>query len=180
MKTLALILVVITLTFILIGCFKKMSSAPSTSWRKHTETKSGYFFEYPSSWSAEAVPNMNGLLVMCPVVEADWQANVFFELRMDPDNRSVSKVLEDLIPNLAKQKTGFKLVTSSVTTHSSGLQSGRIEYTHNSNGTELNDCETIILLEKGNLLFVLTSTASSVKRKYQPTLQKIVDSVARL
>jgi len=179
MKYLTLMLVVASVAVLATGCSKRKPESKSDSWRKYTVSQGGYSFEYPPTWSVEAIPDANGLLVMCPTVEADWQANVFFELRSDPGNRPVGKMLEDLIPNLKKEKTGFVLVSLTVMKHPSGLEAGRIDYTHSSDATGLNDSETVIVLEENKLLFVLTSTASSVKHKYAPTLLKIVDSIRK-
>jgi hypothetical protein len=179
MKYLALALLVVSVAALAIGCSKRNPEAKSSSWQTYTAIQGGYSFQHPPTWLVEVIPDVNGILVMCPTIEADWQANAFFELRSDSGNRSVAKMLEDLVLNLKKEKSGFALLSSDVFTHPSGLQAGRIEYTHNSDGTKLYDCETVIVIEDNNILFVLTSTASSVKQKYDPIFLKMVDSIKK-
>ena len=180
MKYIALILIVASVIALAFGFSERKSEETSSdSWQIYTAPQGGYSFQHPPKWSVETIPDGDGILVMCPTIEADWQANLFFELYSDSGNRSVGKMLEDYIPNLKKEKSGFTLVSSSVVTHPSGLEAGRIEYTHNLDGTKLYDCETVLVLENNKILFVLTSTASSVKHKYNPTFLKIVDSIKK-
>lgn len=177
MKHFRFMLVVASVAAFATGCTKKPMDTKSDAWQTYT-AREGYSFDYPSTWSVETLAG-TGILIMAPTIEAGSQANVFFELRSDAESRSIGQMLEDLIPNLKKEKAGFTLGSSTVVTHASGLAAGRINYTHNSDGTRLSDCETIIVLDEKKLLFVLTSTASSVTQKYNPVLARIVDSIKK-
>lgn len=163
-------------TVILAAC----SVVENTAWKSYSDAERGYSFQYPSEWSVEYVPELNGILVMCPDIEVDWQANIFFEIRRDDENRSPNEALEDLLPNVKAHKRDFRLIGRGVARAPTGLEKAWLEYTHVFDGTVLSETETLVFLESDKVLFATRSTALQVDAKYQPTLKRIVDSIAKL
>ena len=148
--------------------------------KKYVDTKRGVQFEYPSDWTAEEVPEQNVLLLSSPVLEADWQTNVFIELRSDLDaSQAREKRLSTLAENLKRTKSGFALKSSRVFTHSSGMPAGELIYTHNSDGVPLTERDVILWPAPGKALFVTGSAVTSLWSKYAPQMNVIFDSIRR-
>ena len=146
--------------------------------KKYVDAKRGVQFAYPSDWTVEEVPEQNVLLLSSPVMEADWQTNVFIELRSDlGTSQPHEKRLSALAANLKKEKAGFALQSSRVFTHSSGMPAGELIYTHNSDGVPLTEREVILWPAPGKALFVTGSAVTSLWSKYAPQINVIVDSI---
>jgi len=155
-------------------------TAPAKS-KTYTDTKRAIQFEYPSDWVAEDVSTQNVLLVSSPVQEANWQANVFLEVRTDEDAAQPHEQrLALLSDNLAKQKKGFVLKASRILAHPSGLGAGELVYTHASQDVPLTEKELILWLGDGRVLFVTGSAVTSLWGKYEPQLNVVFDSVRPL
>jgi hypothetical protein len=171
-KTISLI----GLTFVTIACTKHEAAQP----KKYIDAKRGVQLEYPSDWTAEEVSEQNVLLLSSPVQEANWQTNVFIELRSDLDtSQTPEQRLATLADNLKTTKSGFALQSSRVFTHASGVPAGELIYTHSSQGVPLTEREVILWLEPGKALFVNGSAVTSLLSKYEPQMNVIFDSIRR-
>ncbi len=140
-------------------------------------TDRSYSFSYPQNWSVEHIAQMNGFLLMAPNQEENWQANMFFEIRVDRENRTIEKAVNDLIPNLRSRKSDFKLVRVSDITLQNGHIAKRIEYTHKKPGVALTEWEVLIPMSDNKLLFVIAATATQLKGRYQPSFMAVINSV---
>jgi hypothetical protein len=148
--------------------------------KKYVDAKRGVQLEYPSDWTAEEVSEQNVLLLSSPVQEANWQTNVFIELRNDLDtSQTPERRLSTLADNLKTTKSGFALQSSRVFTHPSGAPAGELIYTHSSQGVPLTEREVILWLEPGKALFVNGSAVTSLLSKYEPQMNVIFDSIRR-
>lgn len=134
-----------------------------------------YSFRHPVGWSVE--PLNNGVLLMAPDQEADWQANLYFEPGSDPEARSMADALNDYSASLQTAKADFKLIRiDSLTTDT--LSAGRIVYRHTDSGTPLIGWELIVPPPNGNnRLFITAATAESLQDKYLPVFEAVVKSV---
>jgi hypothetical protein len=150
---------------------------------KYVDTLRHISFEYPAEWKPEEVKELNVLLLMCPDVESDWKANASFEVRLDSIGRDFKTdqgfetALKEHALNLKNQKEGFQLVKTKVFKLSAGYLAGSIEYIRNEGKTKINEREILIPKEKGTVLFVLFSTVDTLKAKYIPTFDKILNSL---
>jgi hypothetical protein len=172
MRTIA----VIGLACVTIACTKHEAAQP----KKYVDAKRGVQLEYPSDWTAEEVSEQNVLLLSSPIQEANWQTNVFIELRSDLDtSQTPEKRLATLADNLKTTKSGFALRSTRVFTHASGIPAGELIYTHNSQGVPLTEREVILWLEPGKALFVNGSAVTSLLSKYEPQMNIIFDSIRR-
>jgi hypothetical protein len=160
-----------------LACAKHAPSPPKI----YVDSKRGVQFEYPSDWSAEEVAEQNVLLLSSPVQEANWQTNIFIELRRDLDTtQSREQRLATLADNLARKKSGFALQSSRVFTHKSGLPAGELIYTHTSQGVPLTEREIILWLPDGRTLFVTGSAVTSLWAKYADQMNVVFDSINRV
>jgi len=73
---------------------------PALETATHRDLARGIQFEHPSEWTLEEIPGQNVLLLLSPVVEADWQANVFIEVRTDRAPAGVQSRLDALLEEL--------------------------------------------------------------------------------
>lgn len=155
------------------------SPANSVPARGTPHVLDGVRFESPIGWSSERVAENNGLLLMAPVIEDQWQTNAFFEVRSDLNNqaRNLTQVLDDLIPNLKTQKSKFALKEKEVLSHANNFQYGRIWYTAEKEETPLEEWEIVVPLGNGKYLFALMSAAQSEWPEYEAEFIKIIDSI---
>jgi hypothetical protein len=169
-------IVIIGLTCITMACTKHEIAQP----KKYVDSKRGVQFEYPSDWTTEELTEQNVLLLSSPVQEANWQTNVFIELRSDLEtSQTPEQRLSTLADNLKRTKPGFALQSSRVFTHASGVPAGELMYTHNSQGVPLTEREVILWLAPGKALFVNGSAVTSLWSKYQPQMNVVFDSMRR-
>ena len=176
MKAIAVILVAI-LNMLLTTFSTAQSTSNENVRATFSDSTRGFSFEHPKQWSVEDIKEMNGLLVTSPTLEANWQANLFFELRTDKENRKLDVMMDDLTTNLSKTKKNFKLVAKKTGTMPSKLQFGQIEYTHTQDDVALTELEVIIPLAKDKLLFVVASWVTSLDKKYRPVCNAIIESI---
>jgi len=148
--------------------------------KHYVDTKRGIEFDYPSSWSAEELPQQNVLLLSSPVQEANWQTNIFLELRTDLDTAVTHEQrLATLADNLRREKSRFSLQSSRVFMHTSGLPAGEMVYTHLSQGVPLTERELVLWLDGGKTLFVTGSAVTALWSKYDGQMKVVFDSVRR-
>ena len=167
---------IVGLICITMACTKHEIAQP----KKYVDSKRGVQFEYPSDWTAEELSQQNVLLLSSPIMEANWQTNVFIELRSDLDtSQTPERRLSTLADNLKRTKSGFALQSSRVFTHPSGAPGGELIYTHNSQGVPLTEREVVLWLEPGKALFLNGSAVTSLWSKYQPQMNVIFDSIRR-
>ena len=167
---------IVGLICITMACTKHEIAQP----KKYVDSKRGVQFEYPSDWTAEELSQQNVLLLSSPIMEANWQTNVFIELRRDLDmSQTPEQRLSTLADNLKRTKSEFALQSSRVFTHPSGAPGGELIYTHNSQGVPLTEREVVLWLEPGKALFLNGSAVTSLWSKYQPQMNVIFDSIRR-
>ncbi len=148
--------------------------------KHYIDSNRGIEFDYPSSWSAEELPQQNVLLLSSPVQEANWQTNIFLELRMDFEPAATREQrLAMLADNLRREKAGFSLQSTRVFTHMSGLPAGELVYTHSSRGVPLTERELVLWLDGGKTLFVTGSAVTALWSKYDGQMKIVFDSVRR-
>jgi hypothetical protein len=131
----------------------------------------------PSGWTSEQVGQ--GLLIMAPEIEAEWQANLLLEVRQDGEARSLEQALADLVPSLTARKQQFRESSRGVESSRSGLRYGRLQYTCAAQRTKLTEWEIVIELEENKRLFVLASSATAVWGKYKPVFHSFVESLRK-
>jgi hypothetical protein len=162
------------LTAIAVSCGKAQPLQP----KSFADPKRGIQFQYPADWTVEELAQQNVLLVSSPIQEANWQTNVFIELRTDGDSvQPAEQRLATLAENLGKSKQGFVLTSSKLLVHASGLAGGELQYTHVTQGVPLTDRELILWLGEGKTLFVTASAVTSLWSKYEAQLDNILNSV---
>ena len=137
----------------------------------------GISFDAPAGWSVEDLAQEHGVLLMAPNEEANWQANIFLELREDAGNRSLDQALADLSVSLEGRKSRYKELRRSTKRTAKGLEFGLLEYSHEASGVSLVEREAIFTVRGKSRLFVLTSTAKSVEAKYTPIFDAFLSSV---
>ncbi len=92
----------IALICITMACTKHEVAQP----KKYVDSKRGVQFEYPSDWTAEELSEQNVLLLSSPIMEANWQTNVFIELRSNLDtSQTPEQRLSTLAENLKRTKS---------------------------------------------------------------------------
>lgn len=149
--------------------------------KTYTDTKRAIQFDYPVDWVVEELSSQNVLLVSSPVEEADWQANVFFDLMTDKNPPApLERRLALLAKNMAKKKKGFELRSSRVISHPSGLSAGELVYTHTSEGVPLTEKELVLRLGDGRALFATGSAVTALWSKYEPQLDVMFQSLRPL
>jgi hypothetical protein len=159
------------------GCRSREPMPPRT----YVDSKRGVQFEYPADWTTEEIAEQNVLLLSSPVQEANWQTNVFIEVRADVDtSQTREQRLATLADNLKRTKSGFALQSSRVFADSSGVPAGELIYTHNSQGIPLTEREVILWLAPGKELFVNGSAVTSLWSKYAPQMNVVFDSIRRI
>ena len=180
----AKLIFLVALAFSPLACDRQQAgpaaTAPSATKPATTETNrhrqfAGIDFILPPGWTAQG--QSDGLLLLAPDVENDWQANVFLELLRDRERRNLEQALNDLVPNLKSRKNQFRESSREMRTLPSGLRCATLEYTQTYQGTALTDQETIIEFDGDARFFVYTSTATSLRAKYQPIFRSLVDSL---
>lgn len=134
-------------------------------------------YQVPPEWSGEILEEAPGILLLAPEPEADWQANIFVELRTDKEGRELSAALDDLNSNLQTHKPGFRLHDKQVLTNRAGVQMGRVEYSAESEGTPLTEWELAIPFYDDQWFFILASAASDCWPKYRALFSDFVDSI---
>lgn len=134
-------------------------------------------FEIPQGWETEYLDEMQGLLVLCPDFEGDWQANLFFELRKDEVFRDLPECVKELESNLKIQKTGFQLIAMDTHLHGTGFPYGMIEYNAASEGVRLHEQHLLVPLRVRDFLFVLFSSAESKWTQYRPVFEHVLGSL---
>jgi hypothetical protein len=169
MRTIALL----ALACVTITCAKREVAHTKT----YVDSKRGVQFEYPGDWTAEELAAQNVLLLSSPVIEADWQTNIFIEMRRDLDRTSTPEQrLATLADNLSRTKKQFALQSTRVFTHANGLTAGELIYTHEN----LTDREVVLRMDGGKWLFVTGSAVTSLWSKYEPQLKIVFDSIRRI
>lgn len=163
------------------GCAERPDEAPddTTSMATYRAPDGSYSFQYPSDWSVEPLDEggFAGTLLLAPRAEANWQANIFLEVGSDPERRALNQALDDLASNLPTVKNGFQLLRIDTLAAQNSI-AGRIVYTHTDQGNELQAWELIITGPHGpNRLFVTAVTAATVKEKYLPIFERVVESI---
>lgn len=71
---------------------------------RFSDNGGAYSFSYPESWIVEPVPDMNGVVLIAPDEEANWLANMFFEIVIDSKNRGLTRFVAETIPHIRERK----------------------------------------------------------------------------
>ena len=134
-------------------------------------------YDVPAQWSGEIIEDAPGILLLAPEVEANWQANIFVEVRKAAQHRDLADSIDDLIPKLRLEKTSFRLIQKDLTRNRNGAQIGRIEYAAESDGTALTEWELVIPFSKDQQFFILASAPTECWSKYENVFREFVESV---
>ena len=165
----------------LVGCSGSASPEKPASAAKNDSVSrqkfSDFEFGVPDGWTRENVGG--GLLLMAPDIENNWQANLFLEIRDDPEGRTLELALADLATNLEARKEQFHEVSRKIVKHSGGFNMGILEYTWVEQGSALTELEIIIEAGSTKRFFVLASSASASWAKYQPMFQRFIESLKK-
>jgi hypothetical protein len=162
------------LATIVVSCAPAQPPQP----KSFTDAKRGIQFQYPADWTVEDLAQQDVLLVSSPIQEANWQTNVFIELRTDLEPaQSHEQRLAVLAENLGKFKQSFALTSSKAVVHPSAVAAGELQYTHVTQGVALTDRELVLWLGEGKTLFVTGSAVTSLWPKYAAQLDTILSSV---
>lgn len=135
----------------------------------------GVGFSAPPGWSVE--PINQGVLLMAPLPERNWQANIFVEPRIDHENRPLENALDDLVPNLKARKAGFKEIARTLKKTRSGLTYAVLEYSHHSQGANLREWEVVVGLPGTTRVFVMCSSEESLVGKYQSVFDGFLEAM---
>ena len=135
-----------------------------------------YDFDPPDGW--EVGPESGGTLAICPTTEADWNANMFFDVGEDQEARSLAAAVDDLAASLLARKDQFELLGKEMRTHGSGFPYGVIRYRHRDGEVRHCDHEMIVPMKDGLVLFILASTAEAVAAKYDPIFDRVIESLS--
>jgi hypothetical protein len=134
-------------------------------------------FSVPDTWTKEVVGN--GILLMAPNTENNWQANLFLEFREDSEGRTLEQGLADLVANLSRRKKQFREVSRKVETNANGLSIAHVTYTCVVQQTALTHWEIIAQIDSKKRFFVLASSASTSLENYQPVFERFISSLRR-
>jgi hypothetical protein len=165
------------MVLILVICSLIMFCSKDELNKTYSNPQLGISFSYPAEWTIEEIEDSSGVLLLCPTIEKDWQANVFFDLSIETTNRKLPQMVDELIPKLNKGKPNFSLLGTARGNLHKGLEYGKISYTCKQDHTDLSEEEVLIPLGEDKLLFVLTSAEISLKQKYQPIFESIINSI---
>jgi hypothetical protein len=119
------------------------------------------------------------IAAICPEVEADWMANISFDVRIDEELgfRGLRLAMSEYAENLRKRKKYFELISREVRWHPNGFEFGDIRCRHNDGVTQLLDREVLVPLRDRRTLFILASTAEAVASKYEPIFDHVLGSL---
>jgi hypothetical protein len=167
----------LVLLMVAAGPTTEPTTAPTTV-EMDVKRFSGIDIPYPKGWSARELSQLDGLLIICPTTDADWQANVFVELRPVAHKRSLSDSLDSLAKELKERKHGFVQLDKRIATHPRGFEYGVIDYTcKDVTGLALLEHEVILPLSGDRRLYLLFSTAEAVKEKYEPIFEQMLEAL---
>ena len=133
--------------------------------------------QIPSSWQSEMLNDGEGLLVLNPIPEKDWQANVFFEFRTDSENRTLQQSLNDLSETFKEEKKNFRRIFADEFELDNGFNVGRLEYTHQIDQIQLHSWELIIRFSGETRLFVAASAESSLWERDRQVFERLIQSI---
>lgn len=134
-------------------------------------------YAVPQGWSSESLGPGQGVLLLASDIEADWQANLFLEIRQDHERRSLPQTLEDLGKNLKDMKLGFRLISAEEFRNANEMKMARIEYTAETDGVPLTEWKIAIQLSLVEKLHILASSATECWPKYKPIFEAFVNSI---
>ncbi|MCA9029946.1 MAG: hypothetical protein KDA69_21270 [Planctomycetaceae bacterium] len=136
-------------------------------------------YDVPYGWSGEVLDTEDGagILLLAPDIEANWQANIFVEVRVDLEHRKLADSLDDLVPNLRANKPDFRLISTDIFWNRNEVEIGRIEYSGDSEGTALTEWELVIPFDSEFKFFIMASAATECWPKYRHVFLKFAESV---
>jgi hypothetical protein len=142
-------------------------------------------FRHPTGWHVEPLSQIDGLLVVDPLVERSWRANVFFELlprvmQHDPDRR-----LRRIEDNLRSIKTAFhcrrRLEIDGPLAHHHANAWKRpvrlIEYDAMEDGVALTQWEGVWPLPAKQDLVITAASECTLWPKYAPIFESLIRSL---
>ena len=132
---------------------------------------------YPATWEVEVLSDLNGLLLVDPHIENDWQASVSLELRRDEEGRSLEVAMADLCKAQRKEQTGFHLRRQELREHSPGSPFGLIEFDSLVDGLPLTQWIIVLPLSDRGRLFVNATAEQSLWHKYEPVFDAVMSSI---
>ncbi|MBW2275524.1 MAG: hypothetical protein JRG96_19865 [Deltaproteobacteria bacterium] len=134
---------------------------------------------YPATWEAELISDMNGLLLVDPQIEQDWQASVFLELLRDDEDRPIDVAMADLLEAQQEEHAGFHLRRRELREHVSGHPFGLIEFDSLTDGMPLTQWLAVLATSGRERLFVTAASERSLWAKYEPVFDAVMSSIRR-
>ena len=132
---------------------------------------------YPASWEVETLHDMNGLLLVDPQIENDWQASVLFELLRDEEGRSLEVAMADLCAAQQEEHAGFFLRRQELREHLPGHPYGLIEFDSLTDGMALTQWLILLPTSGRERLFVTAASERSLWEKYEPVFDAVMSSI---
>lgn len=146
----------------------------------YKDTQKAFQFRYPKDWTVEELKEENVLLIMAPEAEANWQTNVFIEIREQTEAElPLEEVLDALLIHLPDFKEGFTLKSKDVITTTTGLAAGVLTYEHDPE-IGLFEKEYIIPWDDNKMLYATGSAVIALREKYESPVNRILDSIDKL
>ena len=174
-------LVILSALFAITAIFISVcdSSNKGAQYGLYRDQKRNIQFQYPKNWTVEEVEEQNVLLIMAPEIEENWQANVFIELRENPDKKPIDEQLDSLILNLKSNKKEMVMKNREILKTRTGIQAGVIVFEHNPE-LKLFEKEYLLLFGDSRVVFATGSAVSSLWSKYQKQIDGILESIEEL
>ena len=132
---------------------------------------------YPAAWEVEILSDLNGLLLVDPQIENDWQASISLELRRDEQGRSLEVAMADLCKAQRKEQAGFHLRRKEVKEHAAGGPLGLIEFDSLVDGMPLTQLIAVLPTSDRVRLFVNATAEQSLWEKYEPVFDAVMSSI---
>ncbi len=132
---------------------------------------------YPATWEVEILSDTNGLLLVDPQIENDWQASVSLELRRDEEGRSLDVAMADLCAAQREEHAGFHLRRQELREHASGNPFGLIEFDSLTDGMPLTQWLIVLATAGRERLFVTAASERTLWKKYEPVFDAVMSSI---
>lgn len=185
----AAFLLTASITFCLVGCKKEQAAAPSapaTAPAKSNPvaagetafTYEGVSFQYPAGWKVKQSDGVKGLEVVGPE-DAGWEPNLYFVIHQAAEDVALDELLSQNMTLLAARKQNYVPRNNQQMDHPNGFKYGRIEYENTSEPGDvpLRQWSVIVPLANKKYLQIQAGSAAASWEKFQPTFEKVINSV---
>jgi hypothetical protein len=132
---------------------------------------------HPATWEVEILNDTNGLLLMDPRVEMDWQASILLELRRDEQDRPLDVAMTDLCAAQQEEHVGFDLRRQELREHPTGQSYWLLEFDSLTDGMPLTQRLILLATSGRGRLFVTAASERSLWPKYEPVFDAVMNSI---